>query len=507
MKIFSASQIRDADAFTIQNEPISSIDLMERASQKFVETLHTFQPNCNEFAIFCGNGNNGGDGLAIARILTKRHKKVTVYHIKTGLHESKDYIYNLERLQACITPISNLEIKEITKANDFEISSNAIIIDSLFGSGLNKPITGITKDCIIKINSLSNFKIAVDIPSGLYPDTPNSKEDTILHVHQTYTFQYPKFSFLFAENELFIGDLQILDIGLSKEFENSTTSPFELITKHNITLHSRLTFSHKGTYGHALIIAGSLGKIGAAILTSRSCITSGCGLVTTHIPKHANVILQTAVPEVMTSIDTNETIITSFLDSKPYDAIGIGPGLGIAEETIDAFLLFLKNNTKPLVIDADGLNIIALHKDLLGLLPKNTILTPHSGEFDRLTRKHTTGHERLQTQIQLSKETHCIIVLKGKHTSISFPDGTVCFNSSGNPGMATAGSGDVLTGIILSLLAQKYSPQEAANYGVFIHGMAGDYALLHESFETLTAQKIIDNLRMAFRDLYTNHTK
>lgn len=501
MKIFTSHQIQQADAYTIEHEPISSIDLMERASHACTDAIEYFHPQVQEFHIFCGKGNNGGDGLAIARILTKKHKQVSVHIISTSDSSSTDFAKNLERLSECISPINHLSIHTHLQFEPISVSSQAIIIDSIFGTGLNKPITGVAKQAIEFINSIPNHTISVDIPSGLFCDSPTAPNSTIIKADQTFTFQYPKLQFMFAENEQYTGEWHILNIGLSQEFESKTPTQFEFTTIKDIYLHSRSSFAHKGKFGHALIIAGSKGKIGAAVLASKACINSGCGLVTTHVPSHGNNILQSSVPEVMTSIDSDEWFISRFPDTQVYSAIGIGPGLGTDASTINAFTQFLQSNSQQLVIDADALNILSTHKELLSQLPSHTILTPHPGEFDRLTHKHTNGYERLLTQIEFSKTYKVIVVLKGKYTSISYPDGQVCFNSSGNPGMATAGSGDVLTGIIVSLVCQAYSIDDAVKIAVCIHGLSADLLLLDETVETVTAQKIIGNLAKAFKKI------
>lgn len=498
MKILNTQQIQQADAYTIEHKQIASIDLMEQASLAFVDELFEIVPNTRDFCIICGSGNNGGDGLAIARILAKQHYNVTVYCIEGEHAKSKDFICNYERLQQTVSPIVSISIHSITNRNQMHITENCVIIDALFGTGLHSPIQGIAKDCIVYINSLQNTKISVDIPSGLYCDKPQADNDTICKVHHTISFQYPKLSFLFAENEQYVGDWSIVPIGVSKEFEATIDIPFNFTMQNNIQLQKKSRFAHKGTFGHALLVAGSIGKAGAAVLASKACIRSGCGLVTTHIPHNANIIMQTAIPEVMTSLDTLGEFIGSIPDAQSYSAVGIGPGIGTHPITQQAAIEYITHSKIPLILDADALNIVALHKTVLQQLPYETILTPHPGEFDRLTKKHDSSFERLHTQIELSKQTGCVVVLKGKYTSISHPNGQVWFNSTGNYGMATAGSGDVLTGIILSLKTQGYSAFDAAVYGVYIHGIAGDLALQKQAPESIIASSIIEFLGEAF---------
>lgn len=498
MKLLSPKQIKLADSYTITHEPISSHALMERASIRFVEQLLQSIPESQEFCILCGTGNNGGDGLAISRLLAKKKKKVHTYIIRVSISESEDFTKNYDLLTSLETPFHPITITEIKEFSPILISKHAVIIDGIFGIGINKPLQGITQEIVSYINTLSNYKVAIDIPSGMYADKPMQETDVVFEANLTLTFQNPKLLFLFPESYKYTGWWQIIDIGLLQEFEHQVESSYYYTHKSKIQLQKRNPFSHKGTFGHALLIAGSYGKMGAAILSTKSCLKSGCGLLTTHVPSHGNLIIQIACPEAMSSIDSDEKIITEFPTEAIYNAIGIGPGIGTDTKTIQAFTKFIKQNKTQLILDADAINILGLHKELIQLLPKNTILTPHPKEFDRLTQEHSNSFLRFTTQQKFSKETGCIVVLKGKYTSISLPNGDVIFNSSGNPGMATAGSGDVLTGIILSFLAQGYSPEDAAKIGVYIHGLSGDLALQNETVETITAQNIIENLSKAF---------
>ncbi|MBR5434791.1 MAG: NAD(P)H-hydrate dehydratase [Bacteroidales bacterium] len=493
MHILSSKQMHEADAYTIANEPIASIDLMERAAQKCYTYLCQ-KHNAAHYYIFCGKGNNGGDGLAIARMLTLAGKHVVVVILNFSNSASDDFITNKNRLAALKNP--NCTIIEVIDFQQLELSHDAIIIDCIFGSGLNRPINGFTADYISYINSLENTTIAIDIPSGLFADVPTPDDAIALEADETLTFQSPKLQFLFAENQRFVGHLKIFDIRIQHPFADSET-PYHFITQENIQLQARNIFGHKGTYGHALLVAGSYGKMGAATLAAKACLRTGCGLVTAHIPQRGYEIMQIAVPEAITSIDTNNEFCSHIIESTPYSAIGIGPGIGTNPITVNALQTFLQGNDKPTVLDADALNCIAQNPQLWQYIRPNTILTPHPGEFDRLTHNHTTCYERFETQKQLAKDHSCIVVLKGHYTSIATPDGNVFFNSTGNPGMATAGSGDVLTGIILSLLAQKYSPLEAAKIGVFLHGLAGDCAAEKIGTISIIASDIIENISSA----------
>ncbi|MDR0941477.1 MAG: NAD(P)H-hydrate dehydratase [Bacteroidales bacterium] len=496
MYIYSASQIKSADAYTIEHEPISSINLMERAAVAFVQKLLEIVPEKEEFYIFCGSGNNGGDGFAVARLLSYLQKTVHVLYVEQS-KTTDDCQTNFERFLQLLATNSLLSCTKLETVGCIpEIPSHACIIDALFGSGLQRLIAGELQKIIVHINSCKALKIAVDIPSGLFCDALTSFESTVFEADYTITFQYPKLQFLFAENSCRVGEWHCVEIGLHHNFEKQTSPCAEFVTAEHIALKQRNAFSHKGTFGHALLIAGSFGKMGAATLAARSCISSGCGLLTTHIPRHGNTIMQIAVPEAMTLCDENEDIISSVCEPSKYSALGVGPGIGTNEKTYAAVEAILQSK-KPTVLDADALNILACNRHLMNLLHENCIITPHPGEFDRLTHKHNATFERFETQKQFAIQHNCTVILKGRYTCTCMPDGHIFFNSSGNPGMATAGSGDVLTGIILSLLAQQYSMQQAAVYGVFIHGLAGDFAKQAVGEESLTAQTIIENVYKA----------
>lgn len=470
MKIFTAPQIKRADSYTIQNEPIASIDLMERAVEacfNFIDEHYTLTTN---FYIYCGPGNNGGDGLAIARMLVNSNYQVDVFCFKTE-KQSPDYTTNFHRFSDVpgnrIHLVENIE--EIVKPNE-----HSVIIDAIFGTGINKPIEGIFAEAIDKINSFGTPIIAIDVPSGLNCDS--TSKPPIIKASRTLTFQFPKKAFMFPSNNDYVGDWKLLDIGLSTEFiENEPTHQYyvdqNMIDK---MIKPRGKFSHKGTFGHALIVAGSKGKMGAAVIATRACVVSGVGLVTTHIPERGEVILQTTNPEAMVSIDDNHDFITQVPPLEGIKAIGIGPGIGKEKQTAEVVKTLMKTATCPMVIDADALNIISENSGWLELIPSGSILTPHMKEFERLFGPTHDDFERHQLQIESSKKYKVVIVLKGAHTCIATPDGDVHFNSTGNATLARGGSGDMLTGIITSNLAQGYPPKEAAVLGVFNHGKTVD---------------------------------
>ncbi len=501
MKILNAEQIRAWDQYTIEHEPITSLDLMERAATKCVEWLEENNWFVHSFIIFCGKGNNGGDGLAIARMLAGRGCTVSVNILEFGHKGTDDFQSNLAKLHQYPSVTINF-IQDETNFHSFP--NEAVIIDALFGSGLTRPLEGITAKLVKHINASNCKIIAIDIPSGMSVDR-SSKENTIIQADHTLSFQCYKPAFLVAENALFIGELNILNIGLLPEFLTNINSNFELIDGSVIRsiYKPRNRFSHKGNFGHAMIIAGSYGKIGAAVLSTRACLRSGSGLVTCFIPKCGYDILQTAVSEAMVLTDTSPSMITKVDDEvSKYDSIGIGPGLGTSSETRAAIKELLSKYVKPLVIDADALNCLSLEKKLPAL-PLHSILTPHPKEFDRLFGECKNDFERIEKAINNAKLLNCVIVLKGHHTFIATPGGKGYFNSTGNAGMATAGSGDVLTGMITGLLAQVYFSEEASILAVYLHGLAGDIAAKEFSQEAMIAGDIIDNIGNAFKQLET----
>ena len=503
MKILSAEEIRSWDQYTILHEPIASIDLMERAATKCTDWLIEQFPGAPSFGIFCGKGNNGGDGLAIARMLMEKKFSVTIYILEFGHKGTDDFQTNLARLHklpaAAIHFIQNEE-------HFHPIPAGEIIIDALYGSGLNRKLEGVTANLVNYINNTVNTVIAIDIPSGLFTDR-SSIGNIVVEADHTLSFQCYKPAFLFAENEEWIGEIHILDIGLHHDFYKTVSSRYELLDDEIIySIHKpRKQFSHKGSFGHALIVAGSYGKMGAAVLAAKACLRSGVGLVTCHIPQCGYTIMQATIPEVMVVTDSNASFNTkidpdSYRDDlTKYEAIGIGPGLGTASETKMLLHEIFDVYRIPIVLDADALNILASQKDLLQLIPPGSILTPHPKEFQRLFGETANEFDRVLLCLQKARELNCIIVLKGHHTFIATSDGKGFFNSTGNAGMATAGSGDVLTGILTGLLAQGYSSTETAILGVYLHGCAGDLAAEKFSMEAMIAGDIIESLGEVFK--------
>ncbi len=500
MKILSAEEIRLWDQYTIRHEPIASIELMERAAGKCVEWLEENGYVEKQFTIFCGKGNNGGDGLAIARLLAEKNYLVSVNILESGHKGTEDFQTNLARIHQ----YPGVDIRFIqTEENFHQLKKDDIIIDAMFGSGLNRGVDGVTAKLVEHINDSGSEIISIDIPSGLFTDS-SSTGNTIIKARHTLSFQCFKLAFLVAENAEYIGEVHILDIGLHNDFYNLIHSPNELVDDTIIhTIYKpRSRFAHKGNFGHALLVAGSYGKIGAAVLSAKACMRSGAGLLTVHIPRCGYDILQSTAPEAMVMTDFNAGFNTKIEDDLiKYDAIGIGPGIGTALETKKMLQEIFGACHNPVILDADALNIIAEQKDLLKIIPPGSILSPHPKEFERLFAESANDFDKIQLALQKAKELNVVMVLKGHHTLIATADGKCFFNSTGNAGMATAGSGDVLTGVLTGLLAQDYSSVETAILGVYLHGLAGDLAAKEFSLEGMIAGDIVKKLRVAFFSL------
>ena len=505
MKLFTTQSTKLLDQLTIEYEPIDSIDLMERAAEALTEEISKTVSPDRRLYIFAGPGNNGGDALATARLLLGLGYQPAVYLFNTMPNHrlSPDCARNCDRLRA--TGIT--QFYEIT--NQFtppKIEPGDVVIDGLFGTGLREPLTGGFTSLVRYINESGAFVIAIDIPSGLFGEwNPEASSDRVVQADLTLTFQTPKLAFFFAENTQFTGRVKVLDIGLHPRAIAETETGYHLTTVADVAprLHSRAKFSDKRTYGHLLLAAGQHGMMGAAILAARAAMHSGAGLVSVHAPRCANLILQTAIPEAIFSPDSGEEHIEAIPTYPRYTALAVGPGMGCNETSIAALMHLLDEVKRPLVLDADALNCIAQEQSILRRLPSRTILTPHIYELERMFGPMNDDAARLKCATHVATKYDIIVVLKGAHTAIALPDGSIHFNSTGNPGMATAGSGDVLTGIIGSLLAQGYSPEEAAIIGVFVHGTAGDIATRQEGEEYITAGDIVARLGQAFKQIKT----
>ncbi len=500
MKIFSSEQIREIDRYTIANEPIASVDLMERAALALSYWIRVKYDSDTRFVFVAGPGNNGGDAWALARILFNHGFENIKFFLFNPVNKiSPDSEVNRKRFSDETT----LAYKTITSEEDFPLlTEESILVDGLFGSGLSRSLEGLAQKLVKYINSSAVAAvIAIDIPSGLFgEDNRSNASDGIVHADISLSFQFPKLAFFLSDNVNYIGNWEVLPIGLHPKIIEETKTNFNFLEIKELKklFRPRKKFSHKGTYGHALIIAGSYGMMGACVLATKAAVRSGAGLVTVHMPHGRCGIIQTTVPEALTSIDESDIMFTGVNNLQKYSAVGIGPGLNTKSNTVKGVKELIDEIKVPLVLDADAINIIAKNKDWLGVLPQNTILTPHPGEFDRLTMEHKTHLDRIDTQLELSVKYKIIVILKGAHTSISYPDGSVWFNTTGNPGMAKGGSGDILTGIICSLLAQGYSPEDASKLGVFVHGLAGDLASEKMGYQALIPSDVVEYLGRAF---------
>ncbi len=499
MKIFPTSTLKELDAYTIEHEPVTSIDLMERASEAIAGAIAKRWNTETLFTVFAGPGNNGGDALAVSRLLAGRGYQLSIYLFNTKGTLSPDCETNKERLSG----LENIVFHEVsTQFIPPMLTDEHVVVDGLFGSGLNKPLSGGFAAVVKYINSSSAKVVALDIPSGLMGEENTFNIRTnIIRADLTLSLQFPKLAFLFAENQEFIGEWELLDIGLSEEGIDEMDTSYFLLEREDLQelLKPRSKFAHKGNFGHALLIAGSQGMAGASILAAKACLRSGIGLLTVHVPSGNNEIVQTAVPEAMTEVDPGTDYFTCPTDTDDYQAVGIGPGLGKANETESALLAQIDTCQTSMVIDADALNLLAEHRSYIGRLPKGSILTPHPGELERLVGKCQDSYEKLMKACDLAKTAGVYIVLKGAYSAIITPEGKCFFNTTGNPGMATGGSGDVLTGIILALLAQGFGAEDAACLATHIHGLAGDIAAKKKGMIGMTAGDIVNYLPMAWR--------
>jgi len=497
MKIFNTKQMRAWEKFTMNKEQITSIDLMENAARecsKWLEREGFVFPLC----VFAGTGNNGGDGLCIARHYLEKEIPVRVYVVGNAEEGTPDFKTNLDRLLE-----NDVEVSFLSEENhEIKVQPAEVLIDAIFGTGISRPADGWRAKLIDVLNRLPNTRIAIDVPSGLMPDNVERQQGAIIRAEHTLTFEVPKPAFLFAENHLFVGKFELLPIGLSNDFHTTEKSSFHYyeIFEAAEDFRPRQKFTYKNERGHLQLLAGSKGKMGAAVLAANAAQRAGCGLVTTHIPQCGYHIMQQSVPEAMCETDDSENMLSSIKVNNERSALAIGPGIGTSEATAEMLRVILKEVKIPMVLDADALNIISQHQ-LLPLLPQHTIITPHIGEFDRLFGNHDNSFSRFETLRTKSGEHQIIIVLKGTYTTISTADQRVSFNASGTASLATAGSGDVLTGVIGSLLAQGYTPEIAARLGVFLHGHAARIINTEYGMEGIIARDMIDWLLDALNDV------
>lgn len=492
-RIIDAAQTRAADAFTIKHEPIPSIQLMERASKAFVERFVQLVGVNVTVHVVCGVGNNGGDGFAITRLLSEKGYLVTASLIKLAEKLSPDCETNFEQLT---------QLPEVVHASEeFKVKGD-VVIDAVFGSGLNRPVKGWVAEVIKKINTSLCKVVSVDIPSGLFADELNL-EGEIIQADATIGFQRPKLAFLIPESGRFVGQWYSVDIGLDEGFIESQPSSFHLVEAADValTLPNRQKFQHKGDFGRVQVFSGSLGKMGAALLCSKAVLRTGAGLLTTHIPGCGYDIIQTGLPEAMVTVDEGINYMKSGSLLSNTNVVCIGPGIGTEGTTARWFRSLLEDIQVPMVIDADALNLIAVDLDLLDLIPEGSVLTPHVGEFHRLFGDFKNGLERIEKMKRVSSDRKLVILLKGAHSVVAFPSGKVVFNTTGNEGMATAGSGDVLSGVITGLMAQGVKSEGATMAGVYLHGLAGDLAEKKIGKMSLMASDLLNELPKAINNV------
>lgn len=502
MKIFTSAQIHELDQYTIEHEPIRSVDLMERAAKAITKAIAEKWSTQTPVVVFAGSGNNGGDALAVGRLLAEQDYKVHIYLFNTNGKLSEDCAANKQRILDS-RKLKDMLTEVIEEFDPPQLTAQTLVIDGLFGSGLTKPLAGGFASLVKYINQSPSFIVSIDLPSGLMTeDNTYNVRANIIKADLTLTLQQKKLAFLFPENQQFIGQLKILDIRLSEEGTQRIEAHYTMLEENDIRpriLH-RNEYAHKGNMGHALVIAGSYGMAGAAVLATKACLRAGAGKVTVRTPRRNNDILQISVPEAIIDIDRDELYFNETVDTEDMDAVCIGPGLRQQENTAIAVISQIRRTQCPLVLDADALNVLANHRAWLQQLPKNIIMTPHPKEFDLLNGTACSdSYERLSKARNMAEHLNAYILLKGHYTALCLPNGQVIFNSTGNAGMATAGCGDVLAGIITALLARGYKHADACMVGMYLHGLAGDLAAKELGQESLLASDLIDYLPKAFR--------
>ncbi len=501
MKIYTAKQLYEADKATVKKQEINPIDLMERAAGMVFQWLDNQMKGAKvPVHIFCGIGNNGGDGLALGKMLLQNGYTVKCYVVNYSEKRSKCFLINYDRIKNV-----NNEWPLLMKSEaDFpELKKEDIVIDAIFGIGLNRPLKDWVQNLIKHINNSKAYILSIDIPSGMFIDTATPDKEAVIKANFTLTFQAPKLVFFLPETGVFIQNMDILNIGLDREYLAKTKTDAQWILKEDaLAMYKpREKFSHKGTYGHSLIVGGSYGKMGAVTLSATACLRAGAGKVTTFIPKCGYAVLQTAVPEAMVITDSDENQLTGYTWDIQPDVIGVGIGMGTSAATENGFLAFLKTQKKPMVIDADAINILAKNPKAIKAIPEKSVLTPHPGELERLIGKWRDDFDKLDKVKKLSKKHDLIFVLKETHTITVYHE-NLYINSTGNQGMATAGTGDVLTGMITGLLSQGYDSLVAAIFGVYLHGSAGDIAVETQGYQALIAGDIVSHIGDAYVALF-----
>lgn len=479
-EILDVKAIRSSEALTMAEEPISSIDLMERAGTCFAEHLMRHLPldKFAEIVVVCGPGNNGGDGLVIARILQQHWIVRVILAAGPNSKTTPEFDTNLQRWYDNNADNQTRFTRAYQESSVIDISPQALVIDAIFGIGISKPLQGYFAALVEVLNKTQAYIVAVDAPSGMRIDQHTEEMSLSIRADETYTFQFPKIAYLLPENYKRCGDVSILDIGLRLPPIKTTMQILEANTIKHL-LHTPQKFAHKGQMGHGLLIAGSVDMPGAAILAATAALRGGIGKVTVHSVSKVCDLLPASIPEAILSRDRNEQCF-SRIDWKNHpsvNAIAIGCGLGTSHTAAQGLKMVLDEVQSPLILDADALNILGTQHTWLGFLPAQSILTPHFKEFERLAGPCANDFERIEKLRLFVQKYGVIVILKGAYTAVALPDGKIFFNTTGNPGMATAGSGDTLTGLLLALMAQGYAPAAAALIGVYLHGAAGDAAV------------------------------
>lgn len=529
LKVVNAKEMQEIDRLTIEDYGIAGTILMERAGLSVVKRINELENQGirgkrqgARFIVLCGGGNNGGDGLVVARILHNQGRDIKVFLTARPEDLKGDARTNYNtaiNFGVKVHPVSGFLSGYASR-----ITHHAIIVDALLGTGLNKDVREPLSTVIEMVNKSSSPVISIDIPSGISSDT-GQVMGVAVKADYTVTFGLPKRGHLLYPGAEYSGVLCIEDIGFPAELLKAERLRVNLIEREDIIslLPERPRYSHKGTYGHVFLVAGSRGKTGAAIMSARACLRTGSGLVTLGIPETLVNIFQSRVTEEMTlplpdkgngtlSVRAYEPIL-EFVKKK-VDVLAIGPGISVDDEIKALVKELILNANVPMVIDADGINAIAGNTNILKKSKAPVILTPHSGEMARLLRKTTDKRQqtrdisikdiegnRIDIAVSFAKKTGVYLVLKGVPTVTAIPHGEAFLNPTGNPGMAKAGTGDVLTGLIAALLAQGLSPQNASIAGVYIHGLAGDISCKKRGVYSVVASDIIRMIPQAFRRL------
>lgn len=505
MKVFTTAQIKDWEQYTLRHEQSTALHLMERAAQAFSGWLKSRYPAAPSVCIvLCGTGNNGGDGMAIARLLHEAGWNVEIMVADFSSRHSPEFVHQLGLLEA----YPNLSIRSFKKASEIPVfPQDCILVDALLGIGLSRPIEGELMQLINRINDFARPVLAVDMPTGLFAEA-HTPHTGVVKATYTLTFESPRLAFFFPENADYVGEWDVRSIGLTQAYKQHTSSDFEYLTRDEARqlLRHRKKFSHKGSFGHSLLIAGGEGKMGAAVLAAKACLRAGAGLLTVRTPGYGLEIMQSSVPEAICDVDAAPGVWSHCPDVQCYTAIGVGCGIGTADDTAVALERLLRQSQVPMVLDADALNLLARHPHWWSLIPKGSLLTPHPKEFERLFGPSAHDFARNGLQRDMAREQGVYILLKGAYSAMACPDGSCWFNTTGNPGMATAGSGDVLAGILTGLLAQGYDPKSALLLGVYLHGLAGDLAAAERSQHALMASDITDWLGKAWLHIENANT-